>query len=159
MNKRITPTLALIIAGGLAAGIGLARPSASTSAAAGSGGYGSEATTQQTSDTGYGYGSGYGQAPGPTTTPAPAAPAATATNLVIKDFAFSSGAVEASGQPVSVTNDDSAAHTLTFDSGEVDTGTLGLGESATFTAPTAPGTYTFFCSIHPSMQGQLEVQG
>ena len=151
MDKRITPTLALIIAGGLAAGIGLARPSASNTTAAT--GTGSEATAQPAASSGYGYGQ-------PATTqqvdPAPASPA---TNVIIKDFAFSSGAVAAAGQAITVTNDDSASHTLTFDSGEVDTGTLGQGQSATFNAPTTPGVYTFFCSIHRSMEGQLVVQG
>ena len=153
MDKRITPTLALVIAGGLAAGIGLARPSTSNTTAATSNG--SEAAAQPVT----GSGSGYGQPATDQQADAALTPAPAATNVVIKDFAFSSGAVAAAGQAVTVTNNDSASHTLTFDSGEVDTGSLGQGQSVTFNAPTAPGAYTFFCSIHPSMEGQLVVQG
>ncbi len=38
---------------------------------------------------------------------------------------------------------------------------LNQGESATFTAPTQPGTYKFSCTVHAQMQeiGTLIVQG
>lgn len=155
MQKLLTPTLALIIAGGLAAGIALARPSSSGSVSAGtptvelsqtSNGYGQSATDQSSA------------AAQPSSTQASSGQAAPAA-ILIKDFAFGGAATVASGQPVTVTNQDTAAHTLTFTSGEVDTGSIDGGASASFGPPTAPGSYAFFCAIHPSMQGELVVQG
>jgi plastocyanin len=65
------------------------------------------------------------------------------------------------GAKVTVTNKDSAAHTLTdkathkFDTGNI----AGSGGTATFTAPSAPGTYKFGCTYHPNMAGTLTVTG
>lgn len=154
MQKLLTPTLALIIAGGLAAGIALARPSSSDPVSAGT-------PTAESSQASNGYGQSAAQQSSAAAQPSSgqassgqAAPAA----ILIKDFAFGGASTVASGQQVTVTNQDTAAHTLTFNSGEVDTGGLDGGASASFSAPNAPGTYTFFCAIHPSMQGELVVQ-
>ena len=63
------------------------------------------------------------------------------------------------GETITVTNKDSAAHTLTdkatkkFDTGNIP----GNGGTATFTAPTTPGTYKFGCTYHPNMAGTLIV--
>ena len=83
--------------------------------------------------------------------PRPAAP------VTIQDFAFAGGGTVAPGAAVQVVNADSVAHTLTAEDRSFDTGTLDSGGRATITAPTAPGTYRFFCAIHPSMQGTLTV--
>jgi plastocyanin len=84
-----------------------------------------------------------------------AAPAA--TGVVIEGFAFNAPAVRP-GETVSVSNDDSAPHTVTASEGGFKTPTIGSGQQGTFTAPNAPGTYAFFCAIHPSMTGTLVVR-
>lgn len=61
------------------------------------------------------------------------------------------------GTTVRWTNNDAVGHTVTssspglFDSGE-------LGSGATFDhAFAVPGTYAYFCAIHPNMQGTITV--
>lgn len=77
-------------------------------------------------------------------------------SLEISDFAFGA-ATAAPGATVSVVNRDAAAHTVTATGGAFDTGSIGAGATATLTAPLAPGSYEFFCAIHPSMSGLLVV--
>ena len=61
------------------------------------------------------------------------------------------------GQKITWTNDDAAPHTVTAKSGgELDSGTLAQGASFSFTPETA-GTIEYFCAIHPSMVGTIEV--
>ncbi|MDW3219156.1 MAG: cupredoxin domain-containing protein [Acidimicrobiales bacterium] len=75
----------------------------------------------------------------------------------IAGFAFSPLPARSGGTTIEVTNSDGAAHTLTARDGSFDTGLLSGGDRATFTAPLAPGTYEFFCELHPSMTGTLTV--
>ncbi|MDQ1688250.1 MAG: hypothetical protein QOK42_1225 [Frankiaceae bacterium] len=64
------------------------------------------------------------------------------------------------GQKVVVTNKDGTEHTATSDkSGLFDSGDIDGGGSQSFTAPTAPGTYTYMCKYHSSMHGTLVVKG
>ncbi len=84
--------------------------------------------------------------------PAPAAAAV----MTIADFGFSPLSV-APGATVRVTNADGAQHTVTAVGGEFATGLIDAGASVAFVAPTQPGTYTFFCELHPNMQGTLVV--
>ena len=53
-------------------------------------------------------------------------------------------------------NEDTAPHTATADDGSFDTGIIEKGKlgSATFKEP---GTFTYICSIHPTMHGTVEV--
>ena len=85
-------------------------------------------------------------------TPAADAPAV----ITIADFGFSPLTVSP-GATVTVTNTDGAPHTVTAVGGEFATGLIDAGATVTFVAPTQPGTYTFFCEVHPSMQGTLVV--
>ncbi|MFL6076434.1 MAG: cupredoxin domain-containing protein [Mycobacteriales bacterium] len=64
----------------------------------------------------------------------------------------------APGTTVTVTNKDSAPHTVTADNGEFQTEELSQGQSGTFTAPARAGTYKFHCAVHPNMHGTLTVQ-
>jgi plastocyanin len=90
-----------------------------------------------------------------------ASSATPASGIVISGFAFSGTMTVKPGQKVTVTNNDSVAHTLTdkkthlFDTGNID----GNGGTGTFTAPSKPGSYPFGCTYHPQMQGTLVVQG
>ncbi len=74
--------------------------------------------------------------------------------LTIEGFAFSSPPV-AAGATVQVTNLDGAPHTVSGDAFDVG---LDPGGTASFTAPAAPGTYSFVCFVHPTMTGELVVQ-
>ena len=62
-----------------------------------------------------------------------------------------------SGTAVTWTNHDDVSHTVTADDGSTfGSGAIGRGGTFTFTAG-APGTYTYFCQIHPFMKGTLTV--
>jgi plastocyanin len=84
-----------------------------------------------------------------------------ATNSVeIKDFAFSPANITVKvGDTVTWTNKDSAAHTVTADSGSSDgpnSGNLAQGDTYSFKF-TKAATYIYHCAIHPSMQGSVTV--
>jgi plastocyanin len=57
------------------------------------------------------------------------------------------------GTTITVINKDSDGHDVVADDGSFKTRTLAQGQSATFTAPTKAGTYTFSCSLHSEMTG------
>lgn len=84
----------------------------------------------------------------------------TTTTITIQNFAFhpSSDTVKP-GATITVTNKDSVVHTLTSTSSPVafNAGDIQPGQSKTFTAPTKPGTYPYFCMIHQYMTGTLTV--
>lgn len=99
--------------------------------------------------------------------PAPASPSgqaspgstAGATAITIKDFGFGAPVTVSPGARVTVTNLDSAAHTVTADDGPAFTVDVkGSGGTGAFTAPLQPGTYTFHCIYHPQMRGTLTVK-
>lgn len=60
------------------------------------------------------------------------------------------------GTKVTWTNQDGAPHTATDTGREWDTGILRKGESATLTFD-SPGTYEYFCTLHPYMKATLTV--
>jgi plastocyanin len=75
----------------------------------------------------------------------------------IVNFAYSPDPVQVeTGGKVIWQNTDPAPHTATADDGSFDTGTLEEGKlkSETFKEP---GTFTYFCEIHPTMHGTVEV--
>ncbi len=75
----------------------------------------------------------------------------------IRNFEFTPRELTvAVGARITWTNHDSAPHTATA-KGEWDTGTLDESESATLTFD-KPGTYSYLCTIHPSMKGTLTVR-
>jgi plastocyanin len=81
--------------------------------------------------------------------------------ITIQNFSFGAPLTVAPGATIKVTNMDVAAHDAVSDDGKFKTSLLQQGESATFTAPTAPGTYKFSCSVHANMTGigTLTVKG
>jgi plastocyanin len=90
-----------------------------------------------------------------------AAPSSTAKSAVaIKGFEYAPPSLTvAKGATVEFTNADSTSHTATSkSSGAFDTGTIGQGQSKTVTL-SEPGTYAYFCSFHPFMQGTITVEG
>ncbi len=78
----------------------------------------------------------------------------------IKGFAFSPKEITvAPGAKITVTNRDTAGHSMTSDDGKsFDTGILGKDKSATVTAPAKPGSYPFHCTPHPNMKATLIVK-
>lgn len=84
--------------------------------------------------------------------------AAEPAKIGIKDFEFTLPDSVAPGAEITVTNEDNAAHTVTAtEQGDFDT-TIQGGETATFTAPSEPGSYPLECTFHPSMTGTLIVE-
>jgi plastocyanin len=81
-----------------------------------------------------------------------------AVSVAIEGFAFAPATIEAKvGQKITWTNDDAAPHTVTAKAGgELDSGSLAQGASFSFT-PTKAGTIAYFCAIHPSMVGTIDV--
>jgi len=77
------------------------------------------------------------------------------------DFGFEPNNTSvATGGKVTVTNQGQAPHTLTFDDVQLDTGTIAPGATADLTAPDAPGSYSYRCTVHPArMRGVLVVLG
>lgn len=88
--------------------------------------------------------------------------AATTTHTVmIKGYAFSPASLTIkAGDTVTWTNMDTAPHTVTVTSGpeKVNSGNLSKGESFTYTF-TKPGTYSYYCAVHPDMKATLVVTG
>jgi plastocyanin len=75
----------------------------------------------------------------------------------IVDFAYDPEPVQVeTGGKVIWQNEDSAPHTATADDGSFDTGTLEEGKLKSESFKEA-GTYTYFCEIHPTMHGTVEV--
>lgn len=85
------------------------------------------------------------------------APAGVGSSITIQDFSYTATDATA-GATVDIANNDTAAHTVTADDGSFDV-EVGAGATATITAPSAPGSYSFLCSIHISMKGVLVVTG
>ncbi|MFL5842964.1 MAG: cupredoxin family copper-binding protein [Thermoleophilaceae bacterium] len=77
----------------------------------------------------------------------------------ISNFKFAPASLTVkSGARLTVTNNDSTAHTATANDGHsFDTGTVNQGASRTITV-SKPGSYPYHCSIHPFMHGTLVVK-
>ena len=80
------------------------------------------------------------------------------TQITISNFMFSPMAITVSpGAIISVTNKDSATHTLTATNGQFDTGDVIQNQTKTFKAPMQAGTYHYICGIHQYMVGSVTV--
>jgi plastocyanin len=104
--------------------------------------------------------SGSSAAPGGASAAPPStagSPAAAAAAVAIKDFAFNPGTIQAKvGQNITWTNQDSTAHTVTLDDKSVDSGNVQPNANYSH-AFTQAGTFTYHCSIHPTMKGTVTV--
>jgi len=90
---------------------------------------------------------------------APTAETQYGASVSIVDFAFSPSYVEIpAGGTVSWYNAGGAPHTVTSNSGAFDSGTISPGGGYGVTL-TVPGTYSYYCSIHPGMSGTIVVTG
>jgi len=142
--------LGLILVGGittlaLAACGGTATPSPSSSAASGP-----STAPSVAASTG-------GSAAAAACTTAPAGGTAKVT-VTIKDFSFSPEPVQAKvGDVIAWTNSDTAPHSATLDNGACDTKPIDVGATAMLVF-TAPGTYTYHCSVHPTQMKGYTIQ-
>jgi amicyanin len=95
--------------------------------------------------------------------PATAAPTTSTTGgntVTIKNFAFDPSSLTVkSGTVVTWTNQDGTPHTIVSDTGSpvaFSSDSISSGVSYSFTF-TQAGTYTYHCSIHPTMKGTIVV--
>jgi plastocyanin len=84
-------------------------------------------------------------------------------HIVIKNFTFTPDhAAAKAGERIVVTNEDPVTHTFTATgtaTGKFNSGAIVPGQSRTVIAPSAAGSYPFFCMIHQYMTGVLTVSG
>ncbi|MFC7446838.1 plastocyanin [Rhodococcus daqingensis] len=86
------------------------------------------------------------------------APDAGSPAIAIENFAYTTPPSVRAGEEIVVRNGAGPEHSVTSDTeGLFDTHVDG-NESATFTAPTTPGGYTFHCIYHPEMHSILIVE-
>jgi alcohol dehydrogenase (cytochrome c) len=87
-------------------------------------------------------------------------PIATATMIKIDDYSYAPMRIRVlTGAKVAFTNSGTQPHNAaSSDAGGWDTGLLANGQSASVTF-NRPGTYTYNCTPHPSMIGQIIVTG
>lgn len=106
-----------------------------------------------------------------TTTSSPAEPTTTSeatgtteggspgdATIIIENFAFSGVTTVSTGTTVTATNQDGVTHTWTSVDDVWSSGGLASGESFEFTFD-EPGEYSYFCTIHPTMEGTITVEG
>lgn len=85
------------------------------------------------------------------------APAAGA-EVKIDNFSFTPATLTVPvGTEVTWTNRDDIPHTVASDDKSIKSKALDTDEKFTF-AFTKPGTYSYFCSLHPKMKGTIVVQ-
>lgn len=89
--------------------------------------------------------------------PAPSGEASKSEKVDIVEFTYQPDPVVVqAGGKVIWQNQDTAPHTATADDGSFDTGTIEKGKIGSETFKEA-GTFTYFCAIHPTMHGTVEV--
>jgi plastocyanin len=107
-------------------------------------------------DSGSGGGGGYGSAPAKSDdTKAPAAAADGGINIEMKDIKFTPATVKAKvGDKVTWTNDDTVDHNVV--GGDLKSKNFGQGGTYSYTLDEA-GTINYQCTLHPGMEGTIEV--
>jgi plastocyanin len=88
---------------------------------------------------------------------APSGEAAKSEKVQIVEFTYEPDPVVVQvGGKVTWQNEDTAPHTATADDGSFDTGIVEKGKLGSATFKEA-GTFTYFCEVHPTMHGTVEV--
>jgi plastocyanin len=81
-----------------------------------------------------------------------------AVDVKINNFSFTPPTLTVrAGTQITWTNGDDIPHTVVSDDQSFKSKVLDTDEKFTFTA-SKPGTYSYFCSIHPKMTGKLVVE-
>ena len=79
------------------------------------------------------------------------------THINMQNFAYQYTNIQVrAGTTVTWTNQDSAPHSITFKNGMKDSGLLSQGQSFSYTFNT-PGTYQYYCTVHPYMVATVTV--
>jgi plastocyanin len=100
---------------------------------------------------------GYGSTSAAPTTSS-AAPAASGSTITISGMAFGEPLTVSPGATITIANSDTVEHSVTSKTaGQFDT-EVDANEQKTFTAPTQPGDYPFYCKYHSNMKGTLTVK-
>jgi plastocyanin len=85
-------------------------------------------------------------------------PPATSVEVKIDNFSFGPQTLSVpAGTTVTWTNRDDIPHTVVSTDGVFKSKVRDTDEKFSYTF-TAPGTYSYFCSIHPKMTGKIVVQ-
>jgi plastocyanin len=88
---------------------------------------------------------------------APGSPVPAAAEVSLAGRAFQPADVTVpAGAAVRWLNDDSEGHTVTAVDGSFNSGVLTVGNEFTETFET-PGSFAYFCAIHPEMRGTVTV--
>lgn len=88
----------------------------------------------------------------------PALAAQPAVDIKIDNFSFDPPTVTVkAGTEITWTNKDDIPHTVVAEDKSFKSKVLDTDEKFTMTA-SKPGTYTYYCSIHPKMTGKLVVE-
>jgi plastocyanin len=81
-----------------------------------------------------------------------------AANIKIDNFSFTPPTLTVKvGTEITWTNGDDIPHNIVSEDKSFKSKVLDTDEKFTFTA-TKPGTYSYFCSIHPKMTGKVVVE-
>ena len=85
------------------------------------------------------------------------APVTAVTHMNMQNFMYQMSNIQVrTGTTVTWTNQDSAPHSVTFKNGMKDSGLLYQGQSFSYTFNT-PGTYHYYCTVHPNMVATVTV--
>jgi plastocyanin len=94
-----------------------------------------------------------------TAAPSGTTAAAAAGTITIQSFNFKPNPATAKvGDTLTISNQDSTAHTFTADDGSFDTKAIDAGSKATVKL-TKAGTISYHCNIHQFMKGTITVSG
>jgi amicyanin len=90
--------------------------------------------------------------------PAAGSSAAGGAEVKIDNFTFTPETITVpAGTQVTWTNHDDIPHNIVSEDKSIKSKVLDTDEKFSFTF-TSPGTYSYFCSIHPKMKGKVVVQ-
>ena len=79
------------------------------------------------------------------------------THMNMQNFAYQMANIQVRvGTTVTWTNQDSVPHSVTFKNGMKDSGLMYQGQSFSYTFNT-PGTYQYYCTVHPYMVATITV--
>jgi amicyanin len=85
------------------------------------------------------------------------APVTGVTHMNMQNFAYQMANIQVrAGTTVTWTNQDNVPHSITFKNGMKDSGLLYQGQSFSYTFST-PGTYQYYCTVHPYMVATVTV--
>lgn len=94
---------------------------------------------------------------GPSGSASQGTPVTGVTQVQIVNFVYTPANLQVrAGTTVTWTNQDIAAHTVTFKNGTKGSGVLQKGQTFSYTF-TTPGTYDYYCAVHPYMTATVTV--